>query len=206
MTSSNKDAPDCAGFFFDLPGLHLYALDENLEIRWRHPDAASSREDEILGAVREIISSTEGREAVRSAGAPPLVRTVRLDAGGGLTETVLVTIEARPIGTGGAPAYRTLVQNIGGSALDASAATAPEGGGLTAQDLRKFLHTLSNPLSVISGFAEILLSSQPEGTPNRECVEEIFSNALRMRRIIDEASSVKNGAPRSDAPGVKSTR
>lgn len=65
------------------------------------------------------------------------------------------------------------------------------GKGITEEELRRLLHKLNNPLSVISGFAEYLLASLPADDPNRDAVEEIFANAKRLRDIIDEAHPLK---------------
>jgi signal transduction histidine kinase len=65
------------------------------------------------------------------------------------------------------------------------------GKGMNEEELRRLLHKLNNPLSVISGFAEYLLTSLPEDDPSRKSVEEIFANAKRLRDIIDEAHPLK---------------
>ena len=65
------------------------------------------------------------------------------------------------------------------------------GKSLSEEELRRFLHKLNNPLSVISGFAEYLLTGLPADDPNRKAVEEIFANAKRLRDIIDETHPLK---------------
>jgi signal transduction histidine kinase len=196
MSRFDKE-PMNAKDLFDLPGLSLFELDEDLHVLRRLPAGGSGRDGEILAAMTEILASPEAREASRSAGAAPISRIVELGAESESKELFLFTIESRPGKAGDSLTFKALVQNLGGCLPAGVPASPSVGERWSVREFRKFLHELSNPLSVISGFAEYLLSSLPEGTPNRDCVEEIFSNALRMRRLIDEASPTRGGKPKS---------
>ena len=49
-------------------------------------------------------------------------------------------------------------------------------------------HELNNPLTVVSGFAEVMLR-EPPGNIDRESLNTIFVEAMRCRRLVNSMLS-----------------
>ncbi len=198
MTLKKENAVDFS-VFFDLPGHSLFTFGEDLLVRDKYPSSGTRDEDEIIGRIREIIvrhfQSNPGDNEADGDRPAPIMRILQLDRERGESTNYLLSLFSRQ-GQGGNIEYRAFVQDITGCLKNSSSASSPvERGSINVQTFRKFLHELSNPLSVISGFTEFMLASMPEGDSNREFVQEIFGNALRLREIIEKASPARRSSP-----------
>jgi signal transduction histidine kinase len=194
--------------FFDSPGHSRFTFGEDLLVRKKHPASGTRDEDEIIGRIREIIvrnfQGNQRDEETDGDGPAPIRCILKLERERGESTDYLLTLFARNRYDDGGVEYRAFVQDISGCLQNIRSASSPvERGSINVQTFRKFLHELSNPLSVISGFTEYMLASMPKDAPNREFVQEIFGNALRLREIIEKASPARRSSRKRKTEAAK---
>lgn len=187
--------------FFNLPGTFLILFDRSLKVNWQIPAAEdTSDSDEVLGRVREIIIRTMESDK------PPLpdarghsVHRFQLTGGASRSGSFLLTLKNLVGDEDSVVGYLALVQEITECVTGSSPTQKPrKNESLTVEDFRTFVHKISNPLSTIFGFAQIMSFNIKENDPNREYVDEIFSNAERVREILNNDQPVRRNADRKN--------
>ncbi len=185
--------------FLKYPGFYFFTLDDELNVTWKSPRSGSSDQEEILGRVRETIIRTYQTESPKARALNiPIVKSFQLNGTRETTRTFVMNIDYDKGNKKKETCYKIIVQDITECVpgLKGKVRTL-EKGALSIKSYRKLLHDLSNPLSIISGFAEYMLSNMPEDDDNREFVVEIFTSAGRLRKVLEKAKHFKKSLPKT---------
>ncbi len=187
--------------FFTLPGTYLILLGKTLNVNWQIP--ASDRNvnfDEVLGRVREIIITTREADKLKGivADKDHSIHKFQLREDNSRTMSYLLTLKNLIGDNSDVVGYLAMVQETTACSVSSPILEIPKKrGNVTAEEFRTFVHKLSNPLSTIFGFAQIMSFNIEKNDPNREYVDEIFSNAERVRDILNNAQTIKHSPDRN---------
>ena len=185
--------------FLQFDDIHLCSIDSGLNVLWSSRSPATLIEDQLVGMIRRIIVRTWQEQMIESTDHPAtFANFIQLDGEGEQPETYLLTIQLIESGAekGDDPIYNAVAQKVACPLENGLNGAAPDAGEWTkSKAFRKFLHKLSNPLSIISGFSQYMLEKNPHDAPDREFLEEIFSNARRIRDLIDAVALPAKSGP-----------
>ena len=190
MARQKKTGFEVPKLIGDIPDLFLFLIAEDLRLLWKFPSHPARDEEEILGSIRENLVTAFQEEGPRERKdeASVLIRTFNLKREGEPGKKYLLTLKRRGGDEPSETTYMAMVQNVAACAgnpfpntLSSPRETVP------VQTVRKLLHEISNPLSVISGYTEYMLAGMPEADEKHSFLKEIFDNTLRLRNIIGRA-------------------
>ncbi len=185
--------------FLQFDDIHHCSIDSGLNILWSSRSPATPVEDQLVGMIRRIIVRTWQEQMIESDDRPASFASfIQLDGEGDRQETYLLTIQVIDDGAenGDEPIYNAVAQKVACTIENGVNGGATASGEWTnSKSFRRFLHKLSNPLSIISGFSQYMLEKNPHDAPDREFLEEIFSNARRIRDMIDEVALPAKSGP-----------
>jgi|GEM_PF-6112917 len=193
------DHPGDISRFLQFDDIHHCSIDSGLNLLWSNPSPPSPVEDQLVGMIRRIIVRTWQEQMIESEDRPAtFANFIQLDGEDRRQDTYLLTIQVIAGGdeNGDEPIYNAVAQKVAGPIENgANGAAAASGEWTNSKSFRRFLHKLSNPLSIISGFSQYMLEKNPSDGPDREFLEEIFSNARRIRDMIDEVALPAKSGP-----------
>lgn len=180
--------------------------DMHHQIEQRFADLRREKADTatVVSAMAEgvIAADARGRITTANAAARQLLGYAEDAAMPGLAELFRApdAHELVQAALDGAPSATSLVQ-LDDRSIDLSAHALPDGGAvLVLRDLtalrgletvrRDFVanvsHELKTPLTSIAGYAETLLTDQPDAATTRNFLEIVLANARRMQQLVDD--------------------
>jgi|GEM_PF-2715534 len=185
MTTEDKSVSDYAEFF-QCPGLFFLTFDFDGNLLWKHPLHYSPVGSRIIDKVQKVIH--DSRSAHEWTPQQPVVhKTFELSGSDSVSQTYLATILMSIGEETQNSLFKVLVHNITQSEKRSSSASAghADRSDATLADLGRFIHELTNPLSIIFGFTEYVLCNMDKTDPNRKFVQEILSNSMRIKNILE---------------------
>ncbi len=185
--------------FLSFDQIRHFSIGADLNILWSSLPAPTPIDDQLVGLIRRIIVRTWQEQMFESDERPEtFTNFIQLSGDKDKAETFLLSIQVVHDGADETsdPIYNAIAQKVtcplengvNGAAVDGTEWKS-------SKAFRKFLHKLSNPLSIISGFSQYMLEKSPQDSPDREFLEEIFTNARRIRDLIDEAALPAKSGP-----------